>query len=89
MHQEIITEEGGCLWCAYRLLQEPDSESGGYVYGVECELEGMSDSQSPHNYAALHSLSAHKEKVQQLLELLAREQVLPVHIMDVVNDLMG
>lgn len=41
LHSEIQTEEGGSLWCSYRLLCDTDPENGLPAYGIECCLEGM------------------------------------------------
>ena len=87
--QEIITEDGGRMWCTYRMIQEPDLENGGCSYGIRCCLEGMQTSVSEHSYTEIHHISSHEEKVEDLIRFLAKKQVLPVHIKDMISDLLG
>ena len=89
LHTEIPREEGGSLWCSYRLLCEADPETGLPAYGIECSLEGMREPKLPLNRAVVRGISPREEVVEQMIWSLARGQALPVHIADIVYDLLG
>lgn len=89
LHSEIQTEEGGSLWCSYRLLCDTDPENGLPAYGIECCLEGMLEPELPLNHAVIRDISPHEDLVEEMVWELARGQALPVHIADIVTDLLG
>lgn len=88
LHTEIEKEDGSCLWCSYRLLQDNDPESGLPVYGIECLLEGMHE-ELPTTHVVLRGISSHQESVEAMVWRLARGQVLPIHIADIITDILG
>ena len=89
LHSQITMEDGQFLWCSYRLLCEPDPETGDPVYGIDCALEGVDNSELPLHHAVVRGISPHQKPVENLLWRLARGQALPVHIRDIVSDFLG
>ena len=88
LHTEIETEDGSYLWCSYRLIQ--DNLPGGDLptYGIECLLEGMAED-SPTTHVLLRGISTHQQLVEAMVWQLARGQVLPIHITDIITDFVG
>lgn len=78
-YSDIQTEEGAVIRCSYRVVRE-----GQHSYGLICCQEGRAQ----ERLCRLRNVSRHEETVEALASLLAEKQVLPVHIRDVLEDLM-
>ena len=81
LHALARTEEGEPLWVTYKLLGEDGR------YGVLCYLEGV-DPARPHAAARLGDLCARRPAAEGLLRDLARHEVLPAHLPDLLWEMM-
>jgi hypothetical protein len=79
LHTLARTEEGCPLWLTYKLLRSRKDR-----YGILCYVEGVDYTHSPHSIAAVEDLCACREEAEALMGRLARHQVAPAHLVDLI-----
>ena len=77
-YSEIETE-GRMIRCSYRVIQQ-----GKHTYGLFCSQEGATD----RHTCCIRNITSNEETAEALAGYLAEKQVMPVHIQDVIQDLL-
>ena len=75
-----IEMDGQLIRCSYRVIEERKG-----TYGLLCSQEGMEKGE----LCRLRSVFRNEETAEAMAEFLAQKQVMPVHIRDVLQDLLA
>ena len=74
-----IEMDGQLIRCSYRVIEERKG-----TYGLLCSQEGREKGE----LCRLRNVFRNEETAEAMAEFLAQKQVMPVHIRDVLQDLL-
>lgn len=84
LRRDVFGEDGRCFPLVYKLVEEPSAV--GERYGIRCYVEGIDLEERPYDQTEIPLSCQDPEEALSLVERLAANEVMPIHIPEVLSE---